>query len=133
MPHVLFRRKVLDAKLNNWLAGISLAQPLRLWMLIATAVAATFVSLEIYIPIPSINGQSVTTSELTAVLGHYTSAKTSWMYCRVPTNSSTEHLPWQRFRAMRLVSNTQSDLEQKRMMGLASAQNTTVQTPSRMM
>ena len=69
MPHVLFRRKVLDAKLNNWLAGISLAQPLRLWMLIATAVAATFVSLEIYIPIPSINGQSVTTSELTAVLG----------------------------------------------------------------
>lgn len=40
MTDSLFRHEVLEAKRNNWLGGISLAQPLRLWMLAAFAVLA---------------------------------------------------------------------------------------------
>ncbi|HLM54141.1 MAG TPA: HlyD family efflux transporter periplasmic adaptor subunit [Pseudoxanthomonas sp.] len=40
MTESLFRHEVLDAKRGSWLGGISLAQPLRLWVLAAFAVAA---------------------------------------------------------------------------------------------
>ena len=40
MTDSLFRHEVLDAKRNSWLGGISLAQPLRLWVLTSFAVLA---------------------------------------------------------------------------------------------
>ena len=41
MPQPLFRPEVLDAKRRSWLGGISLAQPLPLWVLTGFAVCAT--------------------------------------------------------------------------------------------
>ena len=40
MSQPLFRREVFDAKRGSWLGGISLAQPLSLWVLTAFATAA---------------------------------------------------------------------------------------------
>ena len=40
MTDTLFRHEVLDAKRNSWLGGISLAQPLRLWVLTGFALLA---------------------------------------------------------------------------------------------
>lgn len=40
MTDSLFRHEVLEAKRNSWLGGISLAQPLRLWMLTGFALLA---------------------------------------------------------------------------------------------
>lgn len=40
MSDSLFRHEVLEAKRNSWLGGISLAQPLRLWVLTGFAVLA---------------------------------------------------------------------------------------------
>ena len=40
MSNDLFRKEVLDAKRNSWLGGISLAQPLKLWLLAGFAVLA---------------------------------------------------------------------------------------------
>ena len=40
MSQELFRREVLEAKRTSWLGGISLAQPIRLWVLTATAIIA---------------------------------------------------------------------------------------------
>lgn len=40
MSEPLFRPEVLEAKRQSWLGGISLAQPLRLWVLAGFAVAA---------------------------------------------------------------------------------------------
>lgn len=40
MTDTLFRHEVLDAKRNSWLGGISLAQPLRLWVLAGFALLA---------------------------------------------------------------------------------------------
>jgi len=40
MTDSLFRHEVLEAKRNSWLGGISLAQPLRLWVLTVFAVLA---------------------------------------------------------------------------------------------
>ena len=35
----IFRREVLDARRETWVGGISLAQPLRWWVVSAVAVA----------------------------------------------------------------------------------------------
>lgn len=40
MTDSLFRREVLEAKRNSWLGGISLSQPLRLWVLAGFAMLA---------------------------------------------------------------------------------------------
>lgn len=40
MTDSLFRHEVLEAKRNSWLGGISLSQPLRLWMLAGFAILA---------------------------------------------------------------------------------------------
>ena len=40
MSNDLFRKEVLDAKRSSWLGGISLAQPLKLWLLTGFAVFA---------------------------------------------------------------------------------------------
>ncbi|GAB3338581.1 HlyD family secretion protein [Marilutibacter aestuarii] len=39
MTQTLFRTEVLEARRTSWLGGISLAQPIRLWVLTAAAVA----------------------------------------------------------------------------------------------
>jgi membrane fusion protein len=41
MEQSLFRREVIDARHGSWLGGISLAQPLNLWVLTAGAMLAT--------------------------------------------------------------------------------------------
>lgn len=43
MSHDLFRREVLDAKCSSHLGGISLAQPLKLWLLATVAVLAAVI------------------------------------------------------------------------------------------
>lgn len=42
MSKSLFRREVLDARRSSWLGGISLAQPVRLWVLTSVASVAAF-------------------------------------------------------------------------------------------
>lgn len=69
----LFRREVLEAKRQGWLGGISLAQPLRLWVLtLGAAVAATAVGLFLvlgsYTRRTSVAGQLVPTQGLASVL-----------------------------------------------------------------
>ena len=40
MPNDLFRKEVMEARRASWLGGISLAQPLRLWVLTLAGVTA---------------------------------------------------------------------------------------------
>jgi membrane fusion protein len=40
MAQELFRREVLDARRTSWLGGVSLAQPVRLWLLACAAIVA---------------------------------------------------------------------------------------------
>ena len=54
----LFRKEVLDARRTSWLGGISLAQPIRLWVLAAFAATAALAVI------------------LLLVLGHYTRRST---------------------------------------------------------
>lgn len=73
MSQELFRREVLEAKRTSWLGGISLAQPIRLWVLssvaIATALAvALFLTLGTYTRRSTVAGQLVPSKGLAAVL-----------------------------------------------------------------
>lgn len=73
MPPSLFRQEVLEAKRGSWLGGISLAQPLQLWVLtVAAAMIATtvilFVSFGTYIRRSTVTGQLVPTQGLATVL-----------------------------------------------------------------
>jgi len=73
MSQSLFRQEVLEAKRGTWLGGISLAQPLRLWVLtaaaamIATAVIL-FVTFGTYTRRSTVTGQLVPTQGLATVL-----------------------------------------------------------------
>ncbi|MEL1265173.1 HlyD family secretion protein [Pseudoxanthomonas putridarboris] len=73
MSQSLFRQEVLDAKRGNWLGGISLAQPVRLWVLTLVAMAAAsaivlFVTLGTYTRRSTVTGQLVPTRGLATVL-----------------------------------------------------------------
>ena len=73
MPNDLFRKEVMEARRASWLGGISLAQPLRLWVLtLAGTVAAgaiiAFLLLGTYTRRSSVTGQLVPAKGLATVL-----------------------------------------------------------------
>lgn len=73
MTQELFRREALEAKRRGWLGGISLAQPLRLWMLtlgaaLAATVVALFLTLGTYTRRSTVTGQLVPTMGLATVM-----------------------------------------------------------------
>lgn len=73
MSQDLFRKEVLEAKRGSWLGGISLAQPLRLWVLTSAAVATAgiiilFITLGTYTRRSSVTGQLVPSQGLVTVL-----------------------------------------------------------------
>ena len=131
MSNDLFRREVLDAKRNRWLGGISLAQPLRLSVLTATAVVVAlvvvaFVTLGTYTRRSSVTGQLVPSKGLAAVLAPATGVVSQ---LDVPEGGKVRQgqalalvsVP----RATQVSGNTQLALEQQlqqRQAGLASAQ-----------
>lgn len=73
MPQVLFRTEVLSAKRASWLGGVSLAQPVRVWMLTVVAVVvalavAAFLTFGTYTRRSSVVGHLVPTEGLATVL-----------------------------------------------------------------
>ena len=73
MTESLFRREALEAKRRGWLGSISLAQPLRLWVLtLGAALAATavalFLTLGTYTRRSTVTGQLVPSMGLSTVL-----------------------------------------------------------------
>lgn len=73
MTGALFRREVLDAQRRGWLGGISLSQPLRLWVLtlgaaLAAAMVALFLTLGSYTRRSTVVGQLVPKMGLATVL-----------------------------------------------------------------
>lgn len=73
MSQDLFRREVLDAKRTSWLGGISLAQPIRLWVLTTAAVVvaltvALFLTFGTYTRRSRVVGQLVPSKGLATVL-----------------------------------------------------------------
>lgn len=81
MTQSLFRREVLEAKRGSWLGGISLAQPVSLWVLtLATALAATaivlFVTFGTYTRRSTVTGQLVPSQGLATVLAPATGVLT---------------------------------------------------------
>lgn len=72
MSEPLFREEVLRAKRGSWMGGISLAQPVRAWVLtlaavIVAALVITFVSLGTYTRRNTVPGQLVPTRGLVTV------------------------------------------------------------------
>lgn len=73
MSHELFRREVLEAKRTSWLGGISLAQPVRLWILTTAAVVvaltiALFLTFGTYTRRSRVIGQLVPIQGMATVL-----------------------------------------------------------------
>lgn len=73
MSQELFRREVLEAKRASWLGGISLAQPVRLWVLTTAAVivalvVALFLTFGTYTRRSRVVGQLVPSKGLATVL-----------------------------------------------------------------
>lgn len=73
MSQPLFRNEVLKARRTSWLGGISLAQPLRLWVLTGLAVMAAsaivlFVTVGTYTRRSTVTGQLVPTQGLATVV-----------------------------------------------------------------
>jgi len=73
MSQPLFRDEVLKARRTSWLGGISLAQPLRLWVLTGLAVMAAsvivlFVTLGTYTRRSTVTGQLVPMQGLATVM-----------------------------------------------------------------
>lgn len=73
MSQPLFRDEVLKARRSGWLGGISLAQPLRLWLLTGLALVAAitivlFVTLGTYTRRSTVTGQLVPTQGLATVV-----------------------------------------------------------------
>ena len=81
MTESLFRREALEAKRRGWLGSISLAQPLRLWVLtLGAALAATavalFLTLGTYTRRSTVTGQLVPSMGLSTVLAPATGVVT---------------------------------------------------------
>ena len=73
MTEELFRKEALEARRTSWLGGISLAQPLRLWVLTGVAVLAAsaivaFLALGTYTRRSTVTGQLVPSKGLATVL-----------------------------------------------------------------
>ncbi|MFZ5656986.1 MAG: HlyD family secretion protein [Pseudomonadota bacterium] len=73
MSQQLFRKEVLEAKRSSWLGGISLAQPIRLWVLTSAAVVAAlsvalFLTFGTYTRRSTVVGQLVPSKGLATVL-----------------------------------------------------------------
>ena len=73
MTETLFRREALEARRTSWLGAISLAQPLRLWLLtllgvLAALVVVAFLVLGTYTRRSTVTGQLVPTHGLATVL-----------------------------------------------------------------
>lgn len=73
MTESLFRREALEAKRRGWLGSISLAQPLRLWVLtlgaaLAAIAVALFLTLGTYTRRSTVTGQLVPSMGLSTVL-----------------------------------------------------------------
>ena len=83
MTESLFRREALEAKRRGWLGSISLAQPLRLWVLtLGAALAAIavilFLTLGTYTRRSTVTGQLVPSMGLSTVLAPATGV-VSWL------------------------------------------------------
>lgn len=63
MSQPLFRDEVLKARRTSWLGGISLAQPLRLWVLMGLAVMAAFV-IVLFVTLGTYTRRSTVTGQL---------------------------------------------------------------------
>ena len=116
MSQPLFRDEVLKARRTRWLGGISLAQPLRLWILTGLAVMAAsaivlFVTLGTYTRRSTVTGQLVPTKGLATVVAPASGVVTRmdvaeggrsppaarWRRspCRVPPKAAaTRRRPW---------------------------------------
>lgn len=73
MSQQLFRKEVLESKRSGWLGGISLAQPIRLWVLTSAAVVAAlsvalFLMFGTYTRRSTVVGQLVPSKGLATVL-----------------------------------------------------------------
>ncbi|WP_068832858.1 HlyD family secretion protein [Xanthomonas graminis] len=81
MSHGLFREEVLQARRASWLGGISLAQPLQVWVFAgAAAIAATsvlvFLCIGTYTHRSTVTGQLVPTKGLATVMAPATGVVT---------------------------------------------------------
>ncbi len=81
MSQELFRKEVLEAKRTSWLGGISLAQPVRLWVLTATAVVGAlivvlFLTFGTYTRRSRVVGQLVPSNGLATILAPTTGVVT---------------------------------------------------------
>lgn len=81
MSGTLFRREALEARRTSWLGGISLAQPIRLWMLTTLAVFAAlavvlFLVFGTYTRRSSVTGQLVPVQGMASVLAPATGVVT---------------------------------------------------------
>ncbi|WP_334177727.1 HlyD family efflux transporter periplasmic adaptor subunit [Pseudoxanthomonas sp.] len=81
MTQPLFRPEVLEAKRGSWLGGISLAQPVRLWVLTLSAVVVAsaivlFVTFGTYTRRSTVTGQLVPSQGLATVLAPATGVVT---------------------------------------------------------
>ena len=131
MTQPLFRSEALEAKRTGWLGGISLAQPLRLWLLTASAIAvaivvALFLTMGTYTRRSSVVGQLVPSQGLASVL-----APATGVVSRVEVPEGGKVIEGQALavvtvpRATLGGGNTQVALEQRlenRRAGLESAQ-----------
>lgn len=73
MSEELFRKEVLDARRNGWLGEVSVAQPMRVWLLtwMAAAVALSvvlFLALATYTRRSTVTGQLIPSTGMVAVL-----------------------------------------------------------------
>ncbi|WP_282277235.1 HlyD family efflux transporter periplasmic adaptor subunit [Stenotrophomonas sp. PS02297] len=68
MSQPLFRDEVLKARRTSWLGGISLAQPLRLWVLTGLAVMAAFV-IVLFVTLGTYTRRSTVTGQLVPMKG----------------------------------------------------------------
>lgn len=131
MSEGLFRKEALEARRTQWLGSISLAQPLRLWVLtlgagVAALVVGLFFVLGTYTRRSSVVGQLVPTQGLATVM-----APATGVVERVEVAEGGKVDPGQRLavvavpRATLVSGDTQAALEQRlmqRQQGLSSTQ-----------
>lgn len=89
MSNDLFRKEVMEARRASWLGGISLAQPLRLWVLTLAGMTAAgaiiaFLLLGTYTRRSSVTGQLVTAKGLATVLAPLPAWSVAW----IPTKAA---------------------------------------------
>jgi membrane fusion protein len=132
VAHELFRQEALQAHRNGWLGGISLAQPLRLWVLttfivVAAAITALFLVLGSYTQRSTVSGQLVPTQGLATVLSPATGVVNEMDISEGQQVAEGQRLAAVTVPRATLVSgDTQVALEhrlEQRQQGLASSQS----------